>query len=62
MCLLSQYEKKQSFLNPSPGTRDLEVSVFVIPEREGKPYEAACPCPFMFTNGHDFLAVFIDSR
>lgn len=44
MCLLSQYGKKQSFLNPSPGARDLEVSVFVIPEREGKPYEATYPC------------------
>lgn len=43
MCLLSQYGKKQSFLNPSPGARDLEVSVFVIPEREGNPCEAACP-------------------
>lgn len=62
MCLLSQYEKKQSFLNPSSRARDLEVSVFVIPEREGKPCEAACPCPFMFTDGHDFLAIFIDSR
>lgn len=44
MCLLLQYEKKQSFLNPSSRARDLKVSVFVIPEREGKPCEATYSC------------------